>query len=105
GYLAPAAPTEPSRCPLESVRLGTTGFMGTLATTEKVWLKNNFKMIGIRVGMVDDIYERASVWTTNAKPESRIPGWPPKVYRCKGGEPHIVTIEVRFFLSSRFVTC
>ncbi|KAK6348808.1 hypothetical protein TWF730_009578 [Orbilia blumenaviensis] len=80
----------------EVVRLGTTGFMTTLCSTAKnaVKLKER-RMVGLKVGMVPDIFQRIPAPTPGTPPRDvKLADWPIKARRNKGGEPQIVTLEL-----------
>ncbi|KAK6333532.1 hypothetical protein TWF718_011340 [Orbilia javanica] len=79
----------------EVVRLGTTGFMTTLCSTTKNPLKlREKKMLGLKVGMVPDIFQRIPASTPGTPlRDVKLADWPIKARRSKGGEPQIVTLE------------
>ncbi|KAK6533306.1 hypothetical protein TWF694_002259 [Orbilia ellipsospora] len=80
----------------DATRLGTTGFMTTLCKATKVTNKMRMKrMVGLKVGMVPDIYQRIPAPTPGTPPRDvKLADWPIKVRRNKGGEPQIVTLEI-----------
>ncbi|KAF3918102.1 hypothetical protein ABW21_db0208235 [Orbilia brochopaga] len=82
----------------DSLRLGTTGFMTTLTKTVRVTDKiRKQKIIGLKVGMVPDIYPRMLAPPAGTPlRDVQLADWPIKARRTKGGEPHIVTLEFIF---------
>ncbi|EWC48676.1 hypothetical protein DRE_01898 [Drechslerella stenobrocha 248] len=78
------------------VRFGTTGFMTTLVKTTKVLGKlRERRIVGLKVGMVPEIYERMlAPGMGTPLQDIKLADWPIKARRTKGGEPQIVSLEL-----------